>query len=348
MMSRNTRTLLALAGAVALVFNLAGCPKPAPPPPPPPAPAPPPPPPQEVTLDTLAQEIKPDPRVQFASGLVVTEDQLELGKAVIRLADALAKGDDVALRPMLTRKAQKVLADLKGIGAWDEETKKIEAVRVILVSGGMDLSGVGKSVSSDPDSAFASALGSLPEAQRDALKPVFDALPKDAALAEALKAALPGAIEALKAAGVSQEVIDEMSKQLDGLTGAAAQGSGSSTGVLMAIQDSAGAYLLAWGAESVDGTWVFANAPSSPQLRTRASSFDGIGQEGFREVTLAAAVSESAVRKPAPADAAPGGEGSPGGSTPASPGSEPAPPPPPPSGPGGPRSPGGPGGGGGG
>lgn len=346
-MSRNVRTLLALAGAAALVFNLGGCPKPPPPPPPPPAPAPPPPPPQDVTLDTLAQELKPDPRVQFAPGLVVTEDQLELGKAVIRLADALAKGDDAALGTMLTRKAQAVLGELKATGAWDEETKKIEAVRVILVSGGMDLSGVGKSVSSDPSAAFTAALAALPEAQRDALKPVFDALPKDAALAEALKSALPSAVETLKAAGVSQEAIDEMTKQLDGLTGAAAQGSGNSTGVLLAIQESSGAYLLAWGAENVDGKWVFANAPSSPDVRTRASAFDGIGQEGFREVTLASAIAEAPVKKPA-TDAPPAADGAAGGSTTPVPGGEPAPPPPPPSGPGGPGRPGSPGGGGGG
>lgn len=125
------RASLALIAAGVL---FAGCEKepPKPPPAPPPAPAPPPPP-EPVDVEALLQEKGADPRVQFAGRAAPVSR--ELAEAVIDLADALAKGDAETLRPLLDRSAQAVLDDLTATGEWDAETGKIEAVRVVSLTG---------------------------------------------------------------------------------------------------------------------------------------------------------------------------------------------------------------------
>jgi hypothetical protein len=301
-----------------------------------------------VSLDTLGQELKADARVQFATGLVVSEDRVELGRAVVRLADALARGDDRAMAPLLTRRAQGILSDLKTTGAWEESTAKIEAVRVVLLRDGVDLSGIGKAVSSDPTEAIKGAMALLPQAARDMMQPMVDTLPKDDTLMQAVRDQLPGVLEQIKAGGaVTPEQMAEVEKALQPLM-QSGESTGSSIGVLLAVQEPGGAYLLGFAAEQVDGGWVFASAPSSPEVRARASAFDGIGNEGFREVTLQSAIAEAPRTAPA-ADSGSGGGGGGGGGRP-NPGGEGAPGPsspepptaPAPSGPGGPgRAPGG-------
>lgn len=91
--------------------------------------APPPPPPEPVRVGTLIQTSGADPRVAFPQEKAPTDAQL--ARAVIRLADAIARGDAEALRPQLTEDAAAVLTELESSGAWAEATRSIEQVRVV-------------------------------------------------------------------------------------------------------------------------------------------------------------------------------------------------------------------------
>jgi hypothetical protein len=82
--------------------------------------------------------MKPDARVQYPQTHAPTDESL--ARAIISLADAIAKGDADKLSPMLSNDAKLDLDALLSTGGWDEGTAKIEAVRVVrfddLTSGG--------------------------------------------------------------------------------------------------------------------------------------------------------------------------------------------------------------------
>lgn len=122
-----------------LSVGVGGCekkkaaPPPAPPPPPPPPPAP-----EPIKVDGLLQAMKADARVQFPTANAPTDEKL--ARAVIELADALARGDAKKFETLVDAPGKNVLAELQASGAWDESTgKKIEAVRVAKLSGGGEL-----------------------------------------------------------------------------------------------------------------------------------------------------------------------------------------------------------------
>ena len=179
-------------------------------------------------------------------------------------------------------------------------------------------------------------------------------LPTDASAIDALKSQFATAAEQMKSAGVSDEVIAEAQKHLDALggtpSGDSGESGGTSVGVLLAVQDVNGAYLIGWGAQKADDRWVFSNAPNSTEIRPRASAFDGIGQDGFRAMTFASAVPDAAKLPPATPGSGGGSGGGGGGgggespspSDPASPPSSPPvqPPAAPPGSPKGPKLPG--------
>ncbi|MFM9995522.1 MAG: hypothetical protein ACKVU4_06925 [Phycisphaerales bacterium] len=85
--------------------------------------------PDRIEMKALLQELNSDARVQFPDAAAPTDRALAEG--VIMLANAIAKGDSGAMRPLLDRAGQAVLDDLVGTGGWDDATKKIEAVRVV-------------------------------------------------------------------------------------------------------------------------------------------------------------------------------------------------------------------------
>jgi len=117
-------TALVLPSAV-----LVACEKKKPPPPPPPAPPPPPPPPEPVQISPIMQSAKPDARVHFPQAHAPTDESL--ARAVISLADAVAKGDASKLGSMVDADTRTTLDYLTGSGEWDEATAKIEGVRVV-------------------------------------------------------------------------------------------------------------------------------------------------------------------------------------------------------------------------
>jgi hypothetical protein len=260
-----------------------------------------------VKLETIAQDLKADARVQIAGDMQVTEDKVDLGKAVIHLADAFARGDNKALKPMLTRRAQSLLDDLTASGGWEEATKPIEAVRIVFMQDGVELGGVGTAAESSGEAAarvsakVMELMKGLPPEQMAAIQKAMTGmmagmdpaqLAKDPAKLAELQTKLS---EAAKAAGISEELIGKLGELGTEVTASAptadagASASTTGTGILLAIQDSKGAYVLGWAAEKAGDTWVFTNAPATGEIRPRASLWDNVGAEGFQAVRIAAA-----------------------------------------------------------
>ncbi len=269
-----------------------------------PCPQPVPPPPPEITLESVAQSEHADPRVQFAADLKVEESNLELAKAIVHLADAFARGDAKALKPLLSRRAQTLLDDLQTSGQWEESTKQIEAVRIVLVRDGVDFTGIGAAkvpageVPLGIMQKLTQALKGLPPEQ-------LAAITKAAAEAGDASGADPAALaadpakmaefqtkvtEAMKAAGVSEETMNkfaEMSKDVPAEAAPAVPSGPSGMGIAIAVQDIHGAYLLTWAAEKFGEKWGFTNAPATPEIRRRASLWDNVGNEAFQAMALA-------------------------------------------------------------
>jgi hypothetical protein len=133
---RTARFLLIAAAAASMALAGAGCQKkkkPAPPPPPPPKPvaviAPP------VDIGAVLQQMKADARVQFADNQIPADRTLAEG--IVKLADSLAKGDANGIKAVLTPQARTIVDELVATGGWDD-TKNIEQVRVVSVSGTID------------------------------------------------------------------------------------------------------------------------------------------------------------------------------------------------------------------
>ncbi len=119
-----TRAGLSLA-AVAAMLVLAGCPKEEAPVAAPVVSAPPPPPDPWEGI-TLAAKVE-FPKEKGPS-------DANLLRAAVDLANALAKGDDAAMMPLLSRRDQSVLKDLAERGEWKTQTANLELVRVCALS----------------------------------------------------------------------------------------------------------------------------------------------------------------------------------------------------------------------
>ncbi len=142
--------MVMMAGLV----GLSGCEKPPPPPPPPPPPkkeAPPPP--QPIEVGPILSEMKPDARVQFPQERAPIDEGM--ARATIQLADALARGDAKKLESLLEGESKSVLSSLVASGGWDEGTKKIEAVRITLMSETGDGGGQVVTAIQEPGAAYA-------------------------------------------------------------------------------------------------------------------------------------------------------------------------------------------------
>lgn len=316
---------IALVTVAAAGAALTACKKEEPPPPPAPVQAPPPPPPT-VRFDDLTQEMHADPRVQFAGDLAeLPEDQADMGRAVVRLADSLAKGNAEEMRSLLTRRAQDILDSLEQNEGWQDATSKIEAVRVVYVGPAPASVSAAMSMMADPsammggamakimpkvmefNTALTEAIQSLPaEAQQSVNQKMMDAMtggaftPKPgadpASTIAGIKSQFETLIKDMEAAGAPADTVATLRTKMEELvnssadagmdTANAAMGS-DKTGVLLAVQDPAGSYLLGWTIEQSFDKWVFTNAPSSADSRARASAWDGIGQAGFGEMMAA-------------------------------------------------------------
>lgn len=121
---------VAMVTMVALPSTMmTACSPPPPPPAPPPAPPPPPPNAEPIQIDPLMQSIGPDQRVQFPQVAAPVDESL--ARAVIKLAEAIVKGDSSAMSPMLDPTGRSILERLLASGEWDDTTEKIQAIRVV-------------------------------------------------------------------------------------------------------------------------------------------------------------------------------------------------------------------------
>lgn len=196
--SRKSARGFGLACLVASIsVGIGGCSKPPPPPPPPPPPAPPPPPPPEpVDARAVVQALNASAAVQFVESQAPLDRSL--AEAVVRLADAFARGDAGAARRLLDRPAQGVLDTLVASDEWAEATARIEAVRIVW--------------------------------------------------------------------------IDDYARSSEAPTAAS---------VALAIQEPGASYILRWDGSKVFDSWVFAGVPATPEVRVRATAWDGLSQSDY-------------------------------------------------------------------
>lgn len=122
---------LTVCVACGLLSGVSGCKKPPEPPPPAPKRTPPPPPPQPIEAAGLLQSMDVDARVEFAQDAAPVDRGL--AEAAIRLADAMARGDDMAMEALLDRADHSSLSKLVNNGQWYDATGRIEAVRVVSI-----------------------------------------------------------------------------------------------------------------------------------------------------------------------------------------------------------------------
>jgi hypothetical protein len=73
--------------------------------------------------------MKPDKRVQFPQAAAPVDESL--ARAVVSLADAIAKGDSSKLGNLLNANGKPLLDQLTSDGSWDEAVAKIEGVRIV-------------------------------------------------------------------------------------------------------------------------------------------------------------------------------------------------------------------------
>jgi len=126
----NSAATVAMVTMVALPSTMmTACSPPPPPPAPPPAPPPPPPNADPIQIDPLMQSVKPDQRVQFPQVAAPVDETL--ARAVIKLCEAIVKGDSSALSGMLDPNGRGILERLIASGEWDDTTQKIQSIRVV-------------------------------------------------------------------------------------------------------------------------------------------------------------------------------------------------------------------------
>lgn len=322
------RALSVLLAAAAMspvltgVVAMEGCKKKAPPPPPPPPPKPvkvedPP-----VDVKAVLQAAKADRRVAVAPGIASNKE--ELVKAVIALADGLARGDDKKFGALIDPPSRAQLKGMVTAGQWAESTKKIEAVRVVRLMDGAESTPIdsGPAVGGDVKAAmFEAALKSLTPEQKEQLKKDLGHDPKVEDL-ELIASKLKEKFEEARDAG---NLTDEQKKQMElaerGLAMLAApegekkedkkesSGDGSLFTVTLAVQEPGVAYVTSWIAVEVGGKWTFKASRAEQQgNRRRASDFDAIYN------TASSPEGEPAPEAP-PAGETPGAPGVDGGSS---------------------------------
>ncbi len=312
---RGVGMALAVCAASSAVVTMTGCPEEPPPAPAPPPPPPPPPP--AADYSSLIQETA-DPRVQIAAEVESPEE--ELAKQVVKLADAIAKGDDAQMNEVLSAPSQALLESMVFDGSWADGTSDIEAVRIIAAGdniappapppgkwGPLTVMLDGGTISDK-----------LPDDVETELKATFDDLLKNKEFMDWMKDNVDELIGSLdrdirnmastETLNIFKRGLDE-TKQLatfqDKLKKALGEhytpptGEVRRYGVLMAVQTPKGAQLMGWDGVEVEGKgWVFTNVPVNDAVRARASDFDSVGASGF----LTEGLKEAAKAGEAPKD----------------------------------------------
>ena len=258
----------------------------APPPPPPPPAAP-----ENVSFDAISQELRADPRVQFAADLTVTDPNV--AKSVVTLADAVAKGDAGKLRSLVNQGTKKVVSELENSGLWSEQMSGIESVRVVYaapydaeqnkITLDMLLKKIieAKSVEELPAGVTNETAVAVGFSIGKALN-TGDGAPKTA---EDLKKYFDG-IQSGETVDkfLNDPQYEESKKLVETLLADALTASPYPNGkylVLLAVQDKDGATLSGWGAEEAFGGLEFNIGNTVQTVKPNAAAFDGVGLAGF-------------------------------------------------------------------
>lgn len=293
---------LALTASVTLPM-MEGCkkkevPKPTPPPPPPPVAKEP----DPIDLKALAQTLKASKKVAFADGASTNKEAL--AKAIIDLADSIARGDDKKFAGLIGAEDKSLLKTLTSSGEWKDGTAKIESVRVLNIREGGDVvasSGGALSADVPSNSDILKGIKMQMEMSPEVKQQILDRLghePTEADMAlliEITRENIAAAPEKLKdlppeARAAAEAGLAMMEKQLDAIEAAqknkdkAADPAPASSGdsdtkftVVFAVQEPGAAFAQAWVAVPLGEKWVFkASSGQLPAARTRATEFDAM------------------------------------------------------------------------
>ncbi len=330
---------LVLSAALALPM-MEGCKKKevakAPPPPPPP---PPPKEPDPVDLKAMAQTLKASKKVAFSDG--ATTNQESLAKAIIDLADSIARGDDKKFAGMIGAEDKSLLKSLTSSGEWKDATAKIEGVRVLNIREGGDIvasaGGLTPAFSgSEMLDLLKKQIANMSPEQKKLFVDRYGHEPTDADLdkliemgkeaAEAMfdrnKDADPEKMEKLKAlAAVNQQDMENalaaLKKQAAPAEAAPGGDSDTKFTVVFAVQEPGSAFAQAWVAVPLGEKWVFkASAGQLPAPRTRATEFDTMfGGGGDAPAVTPAEKPQDTPKDETPAPVPAGGKGGGGRTT---------------------------------
>jgi hypothetical protein len=303
-MSRRRRMLrtFCVVGLAVSMF-IPACGKKEEPPPPPPPPPPPVVLPDPVDVQALRQELGADARVQIARN--VNTSERELAEAVIRFANAWAKGDARALEGMLARSDRAILDDLRARGEWESETRKIEQVRIVfLTEDGRNMSAPAPDLSEMPSAQdMERAMASMPTEMREMMRQMTGAMSQMGGDAmqniQRQLAENPDLIktqlEQLRRSNPEQaKMVESLLNQ-----GGDSEIQVSGPVVTIALQQPGAAYVLAWNLQGQPGNYRFSSLNTVDRVRRRASEWDG--QSGLAGAARADA--------PAPETPAPSSEG---------------------------------------
>ncbi|MBA4028009.1 MAG: hypothetical protein C0475_02520 [Planctomyces sp.] len=245
--------------ACAVALGVAACEKKAPPPPPPPPPVVTPPP-DPVSFDAILREMNADRRVTIAQDVTITDESF--ARSSVRLASALATGDESAFASLLTRSGQRVLNELSSSGQWGQATSGLESVRVVYAA---------------PPGSASVERTQTEEALRAAAQTQLDEL-VDQLRTQGVQADEIARRRLAREAELNAENARRVASSEVQVFGA---GTVPEQVLLLAVQDAQGAYLLGWSAARAGEGWIFSPAPTRPQERARAAEWDGVGPRGF-------------------------------------------------------------------
>jgi hypothetical protein len=292
--SKSARAAVVVLMCAAGVVGLEGCgKKKTPPPPAPPPKQAPPPEPVPVSFDTISQDMKADARVQFASDLKLEDE--DLARSVVKLADALAKGDTDTISQMTTKATRPVLDEMKSGGAFGG-AQEPEAVRVVYIGKNdettgfkMTLDDITKDLSGDKEQVSQAEAKVPPEVLRQVGALIGAALVTDDKVdlkifeppitAEKL-GKISEAWEKLKGDSSQTAIVEQIQAMLQSATAVPGLKDAEYM-ALIAVQTPKGVELTGWGIEKAFGKWTFSPASTDGQVKKTAADWDGVGIAGF-------------------------------------------------------------------
>lgn len=319
--SKSARAAAVLLICAAGVVGLDGCgKKKTPPPPAPPPKQPPPPEPVPVSFDSISQDMKADARVQFAPDLKLEDE--DLARSVVKLADALAKGDTDTISQMTTKATRPVLDEMNSMGAFSG-SHETEAVRVVFIGKNDETSGfkmtlddVTKGFSGDKEQIAQSEtkipddlwkqIGALIGAGM-ATDDKLDLTIFDPPMTAEKAGKISEAWEKLKGDSSKTAIVEQIQAILQSATSVPGLKDAEYM-ALIAVQTPKGVELTGWGIEKAFGKWTFSPASTDAKEKKSVAEWDDVGLAGFSRDSATGIASAAPAHKEGDAANEDGGE----------------------------------------